>query len=63
MLDSWERLTGEAVLEDSPIFRSALQQAEDDVEEAGKWLDSFVKSLRTALELSLSMPFCLRTGS
>jgi len=52
--EGWELLRGEEVLEDSPFFRSALQNVEDEVEEAGKWLDSFIKNLRTALELSLS---------
>jgi hypothetical protein len=56
----WHQLTPEAALEDSPFFRAALHQVEDDLEIAGKWLDGFVKNLRSALELSLSKqwPMC-----
>lgn len=53
----WQQLTPEGALNDSPAFRAALQQVEDELEGAGRWLDAFVKNLRSALELSLSMPF------
>ena len=52
--DPWQQLTPEAALNDSPAFRAALQQVEDELEGAGRWLDAFVKNLRSALELSLS---------
>lgn len=60
----WHQLTPEAALEDSPFFRAALHQVEDDLEIAGKWLDGFVKNLRSALELSLSKQWlvCILIG-
>ncbi len=50
----WRLLTSDEALEDSPFFRSSLHQVEDEIEGAGRWLEAFVRNLRTALELSLS---------
>lgn len=50
----WLLLTSEAAMDDSPAFRAALHQAEDEIDGAGRWLEGFVKNLRNALELSIS---------
>lgn len=50
----WDNLTAQAAFEDSPFFRVSLQHVEDEVEEAGQWIENFVKNIRGALEVSHS---------
>lgn len=51
---SWDNLAPELALKDSPLFRASLQNVEDEVETAARWLESFIKNIREALLISTS---------
>ena len=52
--ESGVELAFDSVIEDSPLFRAALQRNEDELEELYGILESLVKSSRSSLEYAAS---------
>lgn len=51
---SWDNLTTELAIKDSPCFRASLQNVEDEVDIAARWLELFIKNIRETMLISSS---------